>query len=300
MRDLELLDTCVRAKAELVAGWLESSDVAFLSITKSGRTWVRFFLQEYFGHLCGTSFDLRPRVMPASHSSPSICFTADFFDLYATKDVTPFIVFKAEMRTRKLILLVRDPRDVVISYFHWTRSRTPVEFSQHVPSGMIEEFVRSQVFGLERISQMHLAEMEFYDEHPGPKFLIKYEDLWFHKGEMFGQLLQFLGETPINKNAFDQALDRAEFSEMQKLEISISKAGKARDYLRLGVENWSGDINALKVRRGGVEGFRESLPELADPVHLNAKFPSTRRVLTSSGGGQERPAERSLPCTRFG
>ena len=120
---------------------------------------------------------------------------------------------------------------------------------------------------------------ELFDRHPGPKLALAYEQLTASPRREFGRLLQFFSSAPVDEVAFDQALRKSAFDEMQALEIEISRAGKARDYLRLGVDNWSGDLNDLKVRSGKVGRFLEFLPQLADPRELLRRYPTTAEVL---------------------
>lgn len=68
---------------------------------------------------------------------------------------------------------------------------------------------------------------------------------------------------------------------MQELEIEISRTGRVKEFMRLGVTDWDNDLNALKVRKGGVGGFLESIPELADKSHLQKYYPNTLNVLLS-------------------
>ena len=258
--------------------WIGMSDVCFLSISKSGRTWVRYFLHKYFGLISGHDFDMRPRTMPRTPSTPSICFSADYLDYYEFKPGVPRIVLEPEMSSRALVLMLRDPRDVVISYYHYIKAFSPAAFSRLVPSGNLQDFIDSPIVGLELISRFHNLEIEYFQRHPGPKHLLTYEALWSEPAQQFAELLRFLCCNPELPH-FAKALDAARFESMQAFEIGINRSGRAREFLRLGNPDWDGDTNGLKVRRGGVGGFKVPCPGLADANVLAERYPATLAVL---------------------
>ncbi len=264
------------------SGYLEEiskCDVVFLSIMCAGRTWIRFFLQTYLEKAANTSISLVPRSIPRTALSPSVCFTHDFFDLFETLPAPPGIVFEPLIRQRPLILLTRDLRDLAVSWFYYLRSSQPETFARLVPDGSIGAFVDSPVLGIERLAAVHELQMAMFRDHEGPKLHLAYEQIHAAPRTEFERLLRFLLIGNMQAAAFEAAFAQSTFGAMQALEIEISKAGKAKDYLRLGVDNWSGDRDDLKVRSGKVGRFRDLLPELGDPAELSARYPITKRVL---------------------
>ena len=143
------------------------------------------------------------------------------------------------------------------------------------------EFVDSPVVGIERLARLFELEQGLFEQHPGPKFYLEYERLHASPRSEFERLLGFWLSAPIRPTEFTQALHLSSFRQMQGLEIEISRAGKAKDYLRLGVDNWSGNLNDLKVRAGKVGGFQEVLPRLADIDELAVRYPATARTLAA-------------------
>jgi hypothetical protein len=258
---------------------LSKSDAVFLSIYCAGRTWVRFFLQCYLEAVTEVNLSLVPRSIPPTAVSPSLCFTHDFLDLFETIAEEPWIVFESLLLERPLILMTRDPRDIAVSSFHYLRSSQPEAFARLVPSDSIAEYIDSHIVGIERLSTLFDLERELFDRHPGPKLHLTYEQLHAAPAAEFRRLLEFLLSAPIQEPQFELALRKSSFTEMQALEIQISRSGKAKEYLRLGVDNWSGDPNDLKVRSGKVGKFREILPGLADLDELSARYPMTAKAL---------------------
>lgn len=258
---------------------IAKSDVVFLSIMCAGRTWIRFFLKTYLEKAAATTISLVPRSIPRTAVSPSVCFTHDFFDLFETLPAPPAIVFEAMMRQRPLILLTRDLRDLAVSWFHYLRVSQPETFARLVPDGSIGAFIESPIVGIERLAEVHELQMAMFRDHAGPKLHLAYEQLHASPRTEFERLLAFLLTGSIQTDAFEAAFEQSTFGAMQALEIEISKAGKAKDFMRLGVDNWSGDRNDLKVRSGKVGRFRDLLPALSDPAELGARYPITKRVV---------------------
>ncbi|WP_421998991.1 sulfotransferase domain-containing protein [Reyranella sp.] len=278
------------ADADLVAtryaGYLDEisrSDMVFLSIMCAGRTWIRFFLQTYLERATGEALSLVPRSIPRTSVSPSLCFTHDFFDLFETLPAEPAIVFEPLIRQRPLILLTRDLRDLSVSWYHYLRISQPEAFARLVPDGSLSAFVDSPILGIERLAAVHERQLNLFRSHAGPKLHLSYERLHAAPRADFARLLAFVLPGGIEGDPFEGALAASTFDAMQALEIEISKAGEARRYMRLGVDNWSGDKNDLKVRSGKVGRFRDLLPSLDDPAILAARYPVSRRVLDAGG-----------------
>ncbi len=272
-----MIDTKRFAK---IAPLIESAEVLFLSIQKAGRTWVRYFLQEYTLAATGTTISLKPRAMPKTTIFPSICFTADFFDFHDRDEEEPYSVFEAQLLAKPLILLVRDPRDLIVSYYYFARRLNPDDFKRIVPSETFDEFVSSPIYGMERIARVYKVQRDLFRRHDSEKLLLSYEDLWQNPTEHFAQLVRFLIRADPDADAFAKALGSSAFDRMQAREIEISRSGQAREFQRLGVDNWSGDTNDLKVRAGGTGSYRAFHPEWDDLARLAQRYPETASLLS--------------------
>jgi len=258
---------------------LRDCDVSFLSIMKSGRTWVRYFVQQYITEVTGVPISLAPRAIPRIGFFPSIYFHHGFFEVFDGMAADPVNLFEEEMALRPLILLTRDPRDVLVSYYYYTRKRDPENFARWVPSGSFDEFLQSPVYGLERIASVESLEWDLFERHPGPKLKMSYEDMIANTRSQFEGLLRFLTNSSPDPQAMVRALASSEFKAMQALDIQITREGRAREHVRLGTENWSGDKNELAVRSGQVGGYRALRPDLGDRDKVRSAFPKTAQLL---------------------
>ena len=223
------------------------ADAFFVSFPKSGRTWVRVFYYAYLAKLSGREFSLNAADF---REYPHLFFTHDRWEHQMLPGWWNFIRGKhlippkARLK-KKIILMVRDPRDVIVSlYFHL--SKRPHVF-RWTPQPM-GEMLRDAKFGIRHIiEQMNgwLAEW-----HGRPNFkLLRYEDCKADVAGEFGGLLEFLGLLPLEETALAHALEFSHFENMQAMEA----VGIFREK-DLSAGNRA-DTDSFKARRGKVGGF---------------------------------------------
>ena len=237
------------------ASALSGGEVIFLSVPKSGRTWVRAFLCAYFCKRHGLEFTLQPGRYNQP-GFPRVVFSHDLFEHRTKGDLWDrlrgkYLVPRKELRRAKIILLVRDPRDCFVSlYLQLTRRdpNAPLELKQKSVSAML----RDKRFGVRAII---VALNDWLDEFSGREnfTLMRYESLRASPAEHFRDLLALLGESAPEMPIFHEALDFSRFENMQKLEAAgafdskILHPGDVRD------------PESFKVRRGKVGGYLEYL-----------------------------------------
>ena len=239
---------------------IQNSDVVHVSFPKSGKTWVRWFLQAYYEAADGVPFELGSSRI-AGRSLPSVVFTEDFFNVYADVPVEPRVLFQDLLDDKRVIVLVRDPRDIVVSYYHWARARLiddPARPRPFLDVSSLNRFIRSDVYGIERIAKYLGLLMDYAESRSADTMLVSYERLHDNRWAEFATLVQFI-TSDTSSDALTEALERASFEAMQRREVEISQGGDAANYRRVGVEDWDGDFNSLKVRRGEVGGFRAEM-----------------------------------------
>ena len=108
---------------------LSGGDAILISIPKSGRTWVRTFLNAYFSYKLGRQFslDLTDR---GDTGVPRIIYSHDRFE-DRTKGTAwdrlrrKYLIPRRALRKRPIVLLARDPRDAFVSYFIQLTRRNP-------------------------------------------------------------------------------------------------------------------------------------------------------------------------------
>ncbi|GBD44931.1 Desulfo-A47934 sulfotransferase [bacterium HR40] len=232
---------------------LRRADAVVVSYPKSGRTWLRAFLSFYYATARGLAtaellgFDNYHARDP---SIPKILFTHDNYLVDALGEPALERLYAA----RPVILLVRDPRDVVVSAFHHLRWRSdPHKKRLHgLDAPQLQDlsgFLRDPRWGLSRI----LAFLSRWRQrlHRLPRvLLVRYEDLRRDTAGEFVRILRFLGEEP-QPQAVARAVAEASFARLRERERSGAFAGGSR---RLGAPVAHPD--AFKVRAGEIGGWR--------------------------------------------
>ena len=224
-----------------------TTDVYVVSFPKSGRTWFRTIV--------GTALQLQygaDKVDPTSvhhmweldRRIPRFVFT---HDVNAHLTEARRIVWAGERyRNKSTMLLVRDPRDTIVSlYFEMTKRVRAYD-------GTISDFIRQDKGGIASL----VVFMNEWAHNLGQlkrSLLLTYEDLHERPVETVGNALAFAGVDGVEDALIRRAVELCSFQAMQRMERSGSVA-----HVRLqpGDPN---DPQSFKVRSGKVGGFREHL-----------------------------------------
>jgi len=224
-----------------------TTDVYVVSFPKSGRTWFRTIL--------GTVLQLRfgtDAVDPSSihhmwkldRRVPRITFT---HDMNAHLISSERVSWSGNLYSgKKTILLVRDPRDTIVSLYYEMTKRV------HAYEGTIESFISQDSGGIaslvaflndwcrnrERLSRLHL---------------ICYEDIHASPLPTIAGALEFAGITGTPDAIIEQAIERCSLDAMRRMELS-----GAVPHVRLRPGDAS-DPESYKVRKGKVGGYAETL-----------------------------------------
>src|SRR5947209_15254199 len=130
---------------------LSGGDAILISIPKSGRTWIRTFLNAYFSYKVSRQFslDLTDR---GDAGVPRIIYSHDRFE-YRTKGNSwdrlrrKYLIPRRALRKRPIVLLARDPRDAFVSYFIQLTRRNPATPTE-IKEMSIDTFLRHPRFGI--------------------------------------------------------------------------------------------------------------------------------------------------------
>jgi hypothetical protein len=222
---------------------------AVISYPKSGRTWLRAMLSLYFAKLYGTPKDLLidfANLHNLDHRVPRIYFSHEADYKGPPESVR---IDRRQLRRKKLVFLVRDPRDVIVSlYAHRVHRSRNWE-------GPIARFVAGEEGGFATTLRYYRDWNEFLKEH-GKALVLRYEDLHGDPAGSFERLLRYLGQ-PVDKAALDATVAETQFAELQKMESEAQFRSTRLNAKAQGKEQ--GNPQALKVRRGRVGGFAEDL-----------------------------------------
>lgn len=219
------------------------------SYPKSGRTWFRFILSNYFN----TAADLKVGV--DLHSTFSI---VPNFDCDPVRGIPAFRKARFESRiplilvthhgyrrsiflNKPVIFMVRDPRDVLVSaYFHATRHK-------HRFAGSISDFLASPDQGLTPLVAYLNGWADGLRRHQ--HYVLSYEALSADPVAATTKVLSFLNYA-VDRESVKGAVEASHFEAMRERERSEGIPAHHYDLT---------DNESLRMRKGKVGGFSDYL-----------------------------------------
>jgi alcohol sulfotransferase len=230
------------------------ADVLVISHTKSGRTWLRIMISHLYHLAYGTpanaiiGFDNLHRLEPAI---PRIYFNRDTRVPTLNRDNG----FVAAPRDRRTLFLVRDPRDVAVSFhFHVCNRASARELhrkgiAKQAKSLPLFDFVTDPALGIPRVIEHYNRWHEEMQDMPRA-LVIRYEDLHADPVATLGQVMRFI-DREYDRDRLARAVQFASFDNLARKE----KSGFF-DSGRMQTTNPE-DAGSRKVRRGKVGGYRD-------------------------------------------
>jgi hypothetical protein len=237
---------------------LRQADYVIVSFPQSGRTWLRTMLTRFYQARYGID-EMRllglKNLNRLDPQIPKVFFTHDHY----IRDYTGHRESKVDFAGKKIVLLVRDPRDTAVSSYHSLKYRpnpgrkglnlieaegenapAPFEYMQF-RAGWAVDFMNSW--------QSELADGE-------RRLLVRYEDLRAEPEVHLERVLEFLGAAP-SAAEIAEAVAFASFDNMKQLEESAAFGSGDRRI----VPGESSNPDSFKVRRGKVGGYRDYLSD---------------------------------------
>lgn len=235
---------------------LQAADCVVVSWGKSGRTWLRLMLSRAYqtmfqlGDAAFLEFD---NLQKKNKNIPKIMFTHGNY----LRDYTGHWDDKRDFRNKKVVLLIRDPRDVAVSqYFQWKYRMRPAKkfLNDYPPHGAdisLFDFVFSAPAGLRQV-------IDFYNlwAEDLPRLenvlVVRYEEMRARPQAILAEVLAFIG-TPADDDCVADAVSFAAYDNMKTLE-------QKRVFWLSGKRMVPGDRrnpDSYKVRRAKVGGYRD-------------------------------------------
>lgn len=232
---------------------LKGSDIVLLRYPKSGVTWLRVMITNVYRSSIGSA---GPEIVGrsafhAAHKEiPNVFVCMDNFGL-------PQPELERRLKRKKIILLLRDPRDVVIShYFHISKRAANIAWiASNGPDAVagegVYQFAINPEFGMPRIINFMNYWFAAARRHPSA-MIVKYEDLRRDTVGAFSPVMRLLLPGSTDKQ-IEEAVAAAQFDRMKSMEAAGSFG---LDILAPGIKD---DSNSFKVRRGKVGGYADYL-----------------------------------------
>lgn len=230
--------------------YFQRADTHLLSFPKCGRTWLRLMLHD----IITTEFDIGSKSRLQLHKLgnrrrgiPCILASHDFQVVRRGERVQELDRDKRPFRGSRVLLLVRDPRDVVVSFYY---HKTLREGSW---DGSMGEFIRHSFDGLPTIVSYYNIWAE-NRSLPAAFAVFRYEDLLTDTVATLREITDYLQFDGIRDGTLRDVAARYEFRNMQAME--------ARGDLGEGHATRPADAdnpNSFKTRSGRIGGYRDEL-----------------------------------------
>ncbi|MEK6879906.1 MAG: sulfotransferase domain-containing protein [Nanoarchaeota archaeon] len=226
---------------------MKLSNVLIVSYPKTGRTWLSMILATLFQekyNLDKKDIISLEKLTYKSNQLPKISLIhEDNPQLKTPIELT--ISKKKLLEKKKIIFLIRDPRDVIVSwYFHMKNRKGKYE-------GNISDFLGIPIGGFHTIIE-YFNIWNKYSKHKN--FLkITYENLSKNPLEEIKKILNFLKVYNIKDEEIINSMQKSSFENMQKMEkenvFNVNRF-KTKDV---------NDTESFKMRKGEVGGYKNYL-----------------------------------------
>ena len=275
-----IVGTALRVRRELGLLLARGTIDAFVaSYPKSGRTWVRHVLANYFNEAYGLGLriDLSSMFQVVSNDgwdrerglrARRLREDRRFPVVVTTHRPYSRILFHG----KPIIYIARDPRDLMVSAFH--------HYTRHVRrySGTMSDFIMDPELGFPALARHLNGWGENLWRHSFT--VVRYERLSTDTETVIEDVLRFLG-VAVDKSLLARAVCASEFHAMRALESAAGIPGHTYD---------RSDANSLRMRRGVVGSYADELsPDEAAQIERACETSLTfraRALLNSAGGSQ--------------
>jgi hypothetical protein len=218
-------------------------DVFIVSYPKSGNTWTRFLVANLAYPHEQVNFANINRLIP----DPEALSKREMTRLPRPRYIKSHQYF--DPRYQKIVYVVRDPRDVALSQYHFHRKRRLVE-----DGAPVEQFITRFVAGgtSPYASWGENVGGWLATRHGRPGFLLlRYEDMMAHPTQELAKLAFFLGiEADVPQ--LEQVVARSSADQMRKLE-------QQQAHLWSSTRNTRQDVPFVRVAKAG--GWKSGLSD---------------------------------------
>lgn len=231
-----------------------SVDSFIVSFPKAGRTWLRVLLPTSIAFTRGQDpgilvarwmdedlIDVNNRTLLFSHGFAQ---RTEYSRLHMR-------AFSNHLLGKRVVLMVRDPRDLIVSYYY-QRIKRPFKDQIDIPMD-IGDFVRNENLGVERI----ISFMNIWWQHLGQSqnaVFVSYESMHRNSAAIARNVLKFLFDIDVDGSACERAAEYSSFTNMREMELSDVFASSKR----LWAYN-KNDATSFKTREGVVGGYETHL-----------------------------------------
>lgn len=229
---------------------LERADCVLVSYPKSGRTWLRAML----GRALQQKYQTDPGMIMRTSAFagldsriPRIYVSHD--DFPHNKPPEKVKKSKSKYASKRVILLVRDPRDVLVSLYFQKRFRRRGKAAY---TGELDQFLGERIGGIQSLIAFYNAWAENRDV-PEDLLVVRYEDIVADPTRELRRLLEFLGIDWLPDEIIEESVEFSRFEKLKKVELEGQLNHQSLK------TNDAENPEASKVRRGKPGGYVDYL-----------------------------------------
>ena len=235
---------------------LQRADWVLMSWGKSGRTWLRVMLSRAYqlrGGLPSNELLDFDNFRKQDKALPAVFFTHNNY----LRDYTGNWESKQHFQGKRIVLLVRDPRDVAVSqFFQWQyRMRPNKKFiNDYPPHGAdidVWDFVQDRDAGVPRIVDYFNGWARAIPELKDV-LVVRYEDMRADPAAVLRRIFDFTGDG-ISDLQISEAVEFAAYENMKRMEREQHFKGSGAR-VKPGDEK---NPQSFKVRKAKVGGYRD-------------------------------------------
>lgn len=227
-----------------------NADVIVVAPSKAGRTWLRIMTNKYLSLVFNVPFSIDD-LHKQQPSIPSIIYEDWLW--YHLRIATlkqrlrgRYIIPMHVLATKKIVMLVRDPRDIIVSAYFQESKR---EHGHKSTDLSIAQYVHDRKRGIASVIKVLNLTHEKVTRCP-QYMMLRYEDMKADATRELTRLLKFIGLSP-DPRLVAEAVAFGDFNNMRKMELNDA-LNSAK--LRPGDKT---DPNSFKTRKGKVGGYVE-------------------------------------------
>jgi hypothetical protein len=219
-----------------------TDDVFLVSFPKSGNTWARFLLANLLHPKQPVTFSIIHRLIP----DPMATTKRDFDRVPRPRIIKSHGCF--DPRYPRVIYIVRDPRDVALSQYHYHRKRRKIEDDFPIEC-FLAQFLTGETWDNASWGQNVITWLA--TREGDPRFLlVRYEDMIADTGRELKKVAAFLG-LHVTDEQIARAVERSSAGKMRKMEeVQSEKSGLTKGSRK--------DLHF--VRAASTDGWRSELP----------------------------------------
>jgi Sulfotransferase domain len=243
-------------------------NVYLISYPNSGRTWFRLLIGKTLceKYSLDESLMLDTKSLTKAAGTLKTTFTHDcslvdnaLYKSYSSKEM---FFNRSRYRGKNILLLIRDPRDVMVSYYFQQTKR------DNNYQGDVSDFIRSDKFGivkLLRFNRLWLDNQKSFNDF----LILSYEKAHSDTIDSLKQTLGFMGVKDVSLKILESAVKFSEFNNMKKLEKNNYFSGYvgSQQMIPRKIE----DNDSFKTRKGKVGGYVDYL-DSEDIEYINTKI----------------------------